>query len=106
MPKASQKLAIFSAPVIPMSWVGMDHAAPAENKGRLCFQPAHMFADQERRIEPLAQPPVPFQGAASVAIRVLAPEEVCLVARVLTITLPKTERARSKAKRISINGKS
>src|SRR5579883_669616 len=55
-------------------------AAAAKSEGRLGLKSPNVLADQERRIEPLAQPLVPFDCASGVAIGIFVPEEAGLVA--------------------------
>jgi hypothetical protein len=55
-------------------------AAAAENEGSLRLKSPHVLADQEQRLESLAQPLVHFDGASVVAIRIFVPEKASLVA--------------------------
>ena len=61
--------------------VGVDHVAAAgEQEARLLLQPADMLADQQRRLQLLAQPLVAVGRDAAVAVGVLVPEIAGLVA--------------------------
>ena len=59
----------------------MDHVAAAgDHEAALLLQPAHMLADQERRLQLLAQALVAERRDRGIAIRVLVPEVARLVA--------------------------
>jgi len=56
-------------------------AAAGDDERRLGLDTAHMLTDQQRRLQPFAEPLVTFYGAAGVTIGVLVPEEPRIVAR-------------------------
>ena len=53
---------------------------PRDQEGRLGLDPAHVFADEQRRGKALTQALVPLDGTAGVAVRVFVPEVTGLIA--------------------------